>query len=362
MLIFDFGTSAFKAGSAEAETPITYAPFVNHTLDQKTGLPSFLTGEAATSVPGRYMNPMEDGYIDDFDLFELVLGDLYQTLEVPPEAEGAVVAEPHFNPPKCRHKTVEIFFEHLKVPELSLQPSGVLQLIGTGRVTGLILDSGHAQTTTVPIFESFVVSHAINRVKLGGVHVETALAKILSRQNIHKAVKTQDRKYLADFKKQHVYAATASMTSESRSAAYVLPDDTVVPLQDELWEAAEVLFNPEMLLLEMKGIANVLFDSIKTSPMDLTKPLLNNIVLAGGNTKITNLDKRLSQDLKSLAPSTVAREIRLSALAEPEAAAWTGGKVFASLRDGFNDHFVSRAEYYEFGPEYLRAKSSKSDR
>ncbi len=303
------------------------------------------------------MNPIEDGYIDDFDLFELVLGDLYQSLGLSPEIAGAVVAEPHFNPPRSRHKTLEIFFEHLKVPELSLQPSGVLQLIGTGRVTGLILDSGHAQTTTVPIFESFVVSHAINRVKLGGSHVETALGKILSRENVAKMVKTRDRKYLRQFKEKHVYCSSLEERG-TRTAEFALPDGTLVALKEELAEAAEVLFNPEMLFLEMKGISHVLFDSVKSSPMDLTKPLLNNIVLAGGNSKVANFDKRLAQDLKNLVPSTVAREVRLWPLADPEAAAWIGGKVFASLRDGFNDQFVSRAEYYEFGPDYLRLKAN----
>jgi actin-related protein len=307
------------------------------------------------------MNPMEDGYIDDFDLFELVLGDLYQSLKFSADAQGVVIAEPHFNPPRCRHKTLEIFFEHLKVPELTLQPSGVLALIGTGRVTGLILDSGHAQTTTVPIFESFVVSHAINRVKLGGSHVETALAKILSRQNICKIAKTAEKLKLAEFKHSHIYACSSlDRGLEDRDASFRLPDGSTVNLRDELWEASEVLFNPEMLFLEMKGIPAVLFESVKTSPMDLTKPLLNNIVLAGGNTKIGNFDKRLAQDLKNLVPSTVSREVRLSTLPDSEAAAWTGGKVFASLRDGFNDQFMSRAEYYEFGPDYLRQKAASS--
>jgi actin-related protein len=94
--------------------------------------------------------------------------------------------------------------------------------------------------------------------------------------------------------------------------------------------------------------------------MDLTRPLLGSVVLCGGTSDLKNFEKRLTNELKDLVAHQVSREVRVTTAQHPQAAAWHGGKVFAGLRSGFTDRWMSREEFFEFGPERMRRKLGDS--
>ena len=55
-------------------------------------------------------------------------------------------------------------------------------------------------------------------------------------------------------------------------------------LGPERFRAAEVLFQPDLIGLEVPGVHEMIINSIQLSDMDLRKTLYSNIVLAGGST------------------------------------------------------------------------------
>lgn len=59
-------------------------------------------------------------------------------------------------------------FETFNVPSLYIANQSVLALYSSGRTTGLVLDSGHGVTSTVPIYEGYALPHAIERNNFAG--------------------------------------------------------------------------------------------------------------------------------------------------------------------------------------------------
>ena len=55
----------------------------------------------------------------------------------------------------------EIMFDTFNVPAYYSGVSSVLSLYSSGRMTGLVIDSGDGLTASVPIFEGYVLPHAI---------------------------------------------------------------------------------------------------------------------------------------------------------------------------------------------------------
>lgn len=55
----------------------------------------------------------------------------------------------------------EIMFDTFNVPSYYAACSSVLSLYSSGRMTGLVIDSGYGLTASVPIYEGYVLPHAI---------------------------------------------------------------------------------------------------------------------------------------------------------------------------------------------------------
>ena len=67
-----------------------------------------------------------------------------------------------------REKMAEIVFEEINAPEFYVGITAVCALYAFGRTTGIVLDSGHTVTHSVPIYEGFALPHAILKMDLGG--------------------------------------------------------------------------------------------------------------------------------------------------------------------------------------------------
>ena len=62
----------------------------------------------------------------------------------------------------------EIFFEHFKVKSLAVINTAALSMYSTGKVSGLIAESGEGITYTVPIFEGYALPHAMIKLDVAG--------------------------------------------------------------------------------------------------------------------------------------------------------------------------------------------------
>lgn len=96
------------------------------------------------------------------------------------------------NPLSHKLKLIEIFFNKYGVPALFVAVQGVLSLYGSGKTTGVVLDSGDGVTHVVPVYEGYSLPHACERIDLGGRDVTLHLMQLLKKNgaNFHTSVTT----------------------------------------------------------------------------------------------------------------------------------------------------------------------------
>merc|ERR1719394_1871014 len=113
-------------------------------------------------------------------------------------------------------------FEVFGVPSLNISIQGVLALLGQGRTTGLVLDSGEGVTHTIPIFDGFGLPHSINRLDLAGRDLNTMLAKLLAQEGTCLTTTTQQH-HVRQMKEQHCYVALDPSVELAESMSYRIP-------------------------------------------------------------------------------------------------------------------------------------------
>ena len=80
----------------------------------------------------------------------------------------------------------------------------------------------------------------------------------------------------------------ASKTN-STPCEYIMPDGSELIVNDERFQAPEILFNPSKAGLEHVGIHELIVQSIQKLEIELRKNLYKDIHLAGGNTNIAGM-------------------------------------------------------------------------
>jgi actin beta/gamma 1 len=300
--------------------------------------------------------PLENGIIENFEHMELLWEHtFFEQLKVQPHKHPVLLTEPPYNPKPNREKMVEIMFETFGVPSLNISIQGVLALLGQGRTTGIVLDSGEGVTHTIPIFDGFGLPHCINRLDLAGRDLNTLLAKLLAQEGTCLTTTTQQH-HVRQMKEQHCYVAMDPTAEFAESVDYRIPGEKPVTLTDERWKCPEALFTPSMVGLESVGVAGLVWESITRCDIDLRKMLLSNVVLSGGSTMFPGFGERLAKDLRGFAPTASQAHVRVVQSKDQKLAVWSGAQVFANLRSMQEDQWMTIEDYDEYGVSFIHDK------
>jgi actin beta/gamma 1 len=280
----------------------------------------------------------------------------YNDLRVNPAEHPVLLTEPPLNPRKNREKMAEIMFETFNVPAMYVSMQAVLSLYASGRTTGLVVDSGDGVTHIVPIYEGFALTHAINRVDLGGRDITEYLRRLL-RQRGYSLVSSAEREIVRDVKEKLCYVALepekemklAEKVAEMQKE-YVLPDGEKIVVGAERFLAPEVFFNPGVIGMEATPLDESIVDSIRKCDVDLRRELYANIVLSGGSTMFPGLKERLEKEIKELTPEEV--DVKIIAPPERQYSVWMGGSILSSLKT-FQKLWITNKEYKEQGSSVI---------
>jgi|EP01046_Picozoa_sp_COSAG06_P039465 centractin len=302
--------------------------------------------------------PMEHGVVNNWEDMEKIWEHIYKNeLKVPETEHPVLLTEAPLNPLKNREMAAEVFFEKFNVPALYVSMQAVLSLYAAGKTTGVVLDVGDGVSHSVPVFEGFALPHAITRSDVAGREVTNYFQLLLRRAgyNFHTSA---EKEVVREIKEAKCYVAKNSTREKETKARqrtkYRLPDNNEIELGTEVFEAPEVLFNPELIGLEYTGVAATLVNCIQKSDLDVRKTLYQNVVLSGGSTMFRGFGARLLDEVKSLAPPQDLK-IKIQAPPERKISTWLGGSILASLGT-FKSLWITREEYMEEGEKSMERK------
>ena len=146
-------------------------------------------------------------------------------------------------------------------------------------------------------------------------------------------------------------------SSDPETKTYELPDGSKIDLNEELFQAPEVLFKPGLLTgdetQEDKGVINMLNNSVTKYEPGYHRPLFRNIVLAGGGSMFPGLPERVYHQVEAVAPEGM--KVKVAAAPERHLAVWTGGSILASLPN-FQTMWIKKKDYCEVGPSVIHRK------
>jgi len=360
-VIIDNGSGTCKAGLSTDDSPTHIFPEIlgkprkvwEKSLDKEVYF-----GDEVSDVRNKLsvFYPLENGIIENFNDMELLWEYTFMDqLKVDPRDHPVLLTEPPYNPKVSRERMVEIMFETFGVPSLNISIQGVLALLGQGRTTGLVLDSGEGVTHTIPIFDGFGIPAGINRLDLAGRELNTLLAKLLAQEGTC-LTSTTDQHHVRLMKEKHCYCAIDPAKEWAESINYKLPDGREIALTDERWKCPEALFNPSIIGLESLGIGGLVWESISRCEIDIRKTMLSNVILSGGSTMFPGFSDRLNRELRGYAPTASQANIRIVQSKDQKHAVWTGAQVFATLRSMQEDQWMTYEDYDEYGANFIHDK------
>eukprot|EP00026_Physarum_polycephalum_P009478 Phypoly_transcript_09603.p1 GENE.Phypoly_transcript_09603~~Phypoly_transcript_09603.p1 ORF type:complete len:374 (+),score=48.16 Phypoly_transcript_09603:135-1256(+) len=357
-VVVDNGSGLCKAGFAGDTVPRSVFPTIvgrpRHTnLMVGTNSKYIYVGDEAQHKRGvlTLKYPVEHGIVANWDDMEKIWNHCFSNeLRIDPEEHPIMLTEAPLNPKHNREKMAELIFEVFKFPGMYVAIQAVLSLYASGRITGLVVDSGDGVTHTVPIYEGYTLPHAIERIDLAGRDLTNYMKRLLMERG-YDFTTTAEREIVRDIKEKLTYVSAnfegeLNANKETFEKPYTLPDGQVITVGNERFRCPEVLFKPSFIGMESVGIHEMIHNKITHCDLDIRRDLYGNILLSGGTTMLRGLQERLQKEVKLLAPRQM--NVKVVAPSERRYSVWMGGSILASL-DTFQNMWITREEYQEGG-------------
>jgi actin-related protein 10 len=274
---------------------------------------------------------------DLYDLLVEFIHTLYfRHLLVSPKDRRVVVVESLLCPTLFRETLAKVFFRHFEVSSILFVPSHLVSLCTLGVNTALILDVGYVEAVLIPVFEGVPVLHAWQAQPRAAQAVESALKALLSENS--------EKEDFPESIIEDIKVRTCFVTSLNRATqldAVEPPPDVVYQeggtdtfcIPGKVREAVhEVLFEQDN---DQTSISTMILDAIIKCPIDMRKPLAENILVIGGTAMAPGFKARLLNELNHLVqqPKYESRlAIKTFKFHKPPAkenyVAWLGGAIF----------------------------------
>ena len=242
----------------------------------------------------------------------------------------------------------------------------VLSLYSSGRINGIVLDSGDGVSDIVPVHEGYYLPHAVLKLNLGGRDVTKYLKKLLEKKG-YSFHTPENKKKIVDIKEKLTYVALdydkelkkyddilEEKEESSIEKKYELPDGEVITIGSERFRSSEILFKPNIIGIDQQGIHKLIFSSIMTCNVDFRKHLYSNILISGGTTMTHGISKRIQNEIQNLV-SFNSIPIQIISPPDRKYSVWIGASVLSSLST-FQQMWITKHEYDESGPSIVHKK------
>eukprot|EP01035_Chromulina_nebulosa_P022047 gene22047-28540_t len=303
----------------------------------------------------QYTRPFDRGYLNNWpleiDIWRSLLDQTNGSLNIKDINNcSLIMTEPFLNPDPWQNDTNEVLFELF------------------------VIDSGFSFSHATPYINNIPILHAIKRVNVGGKLLTNFLKETVSyRQwNMMDEFKLMDqvkeelcfisKDFKSDFKALRNKNKSHFINTYNRNLKqhFVLPDfqnimrgfvkpddqpintqqEQVLVMESERFCVPELLFHPSDIGIEMAGIAEATWQSLRRlDELDIGL-CSRNIILTGGNCKFSNFHERYVNDLRPFIPDLYDLNVTLPE--DSENFAWRGA--------------YNKAQYLEYGNSYCNEK------
>jgi len=377
-IVIDNGSYSCKAGFSEDDMPRVEIPTVlgkpsskgeeenEDKDDDELNQLDIFVGDEAISKGGildlKY--PIIKGRIEDFDTMKKLWNHIfYNELLAEAKSHPVIVSESPFAPYEDKLKMAEALFEYLNVENLYMTNTSTLALYANGRTTGIVVDIGYEMTSCVPIYEGFVLNHAVTKIEMGGYHLTQFMADLVN-EHFEEGKKYINKNQISMINelKEKVCVVAEDYDSEYKRIIdngtvekYVFPENgQEISYSSEKFRCPEMLFQPNFSGKDASGIHELCFKSINKCNPDIVRDLFLNTILCGGSSLFMKIQPRFNKELQSLAPT--GKKAHVLAPPERKYSAWLGGSILASLDNFKKTMFVTKKEYNDFGAEVVYNK------
>lgn len=375
-VILDNGSGACKAGFAGDNTPRVAIPAVlawPKAPGTQSGLPkdrrngfTFASEAEIDAIVAEgttvLKHPIDHGVVTNWESVEKIWRRAFRDLGAEQGGRPVLVTEAPMSAKAHREQMVQLLFEDpdFSASAVHVAVSGALSLYATGSRTGLVAEVGDGVSQMVPIWEGYVVPHAVQRLDLGGRDLTDYLVRLLYEERGYNLDSVATRRAARALKEQHCYVAqhykselAAAGDNPDLERTFQLPDgNVIVAAGAERFRCPEALFQPALLGKEAPGIHELTFQAITKCDLDVQKALSANIVLAGGTMELQGVRERMLKELSSLLPPSMLTKAMLPE--SPRDASFVGGSILASTSDAQRS-WVTRHEYEENGASVIHS-------
>lgn len=365
-VVIDMGSGTCKMGFAGQTRPsyiVTNAVGRKPRKQTTLGLCKVDTyfGEAAHACPESTLKqPVLNGIVVDWEAAELIMHHILENgLQVATQEHPLLFTDPPFSPASNREKLAEVAFESLHSPALYVASQSVLSVYANGRVNGLVVDTGHGISYTVPVFQGYNLPNGIQCLGLAGHYLTTFLAEKILRSSL--PLKWDDLDTMESLKHQYCYVASDFQKEQSRPhdkfrRRLKLPDGQTVTVGKELFQCPELLFHPpETSGPSSSGLPSMVERSLCTVPQELRADMEQNVLLCGGSSLFSGFQGRFKTELlQRLSPWA---NVVVGAHPNRNLSVWIGGSILASLC-AFQSRWIRREQYEEHGPDIVHQRCS----
>eukprot|EP00475_Leptophrys_vorax_P029409 TRINITY_DN4318_c0_g2_i2.p2 TRINITY_DN4318_c0_g2~~TRINITY_DN4318_c0_g2_i2.p2 ORF type:complete len:372 (-),score=105.06 TRINITY_DN4318_c0_g2_i2:1682-2797(-) len=364
-VVLDCGSGFVKAGFAGEEAPRSIFPHyvVGNPkfkfFEEKVGkLPPSLNDGKSKFVIRR---PIQRGAVQDWDDLEKVWNHTFKNeLKVLPEEFPVFIVDSPQNSrsDRCREKMAEILFEKFNVPAFHVANSSVMSLLGQGKTTGVVVESGFGVTNVVPIYHGQTLHESEMSMAHSAGNDLTKFWKDIFQKSGFEYNEFEVEDIAKDLKELYACVALdfdAEMKSPSfPEDVYTLPDGQTLSIGSaERFVCTEVIFNPLVNGMEQDGISATIQKAVQKCGIDIRKDLYGEVLLSGGNTMFPGYAARLHKELSLLAPKA---NVVIDAPMERKDLAWYGASGYCTLSHFQENLWITKAEFEESGGSVIAKK------
>ncbi|XP_075040318.1 actin-11-like [Mixophyes fleayi] len=352
-VVIDSGTGFTKLGFSGDEKPQSVLrSVVGVPKIRGQNAPLYYIGDGILQGQSNiYMkNVMTHGVVTDWEALEMMWHHIFYTeLRTSPEHLAIHIADAPLSPTTNREKVAELLFENFEVAAMYISHQSLLSMYSYGRISGLVVGTGHGTSYTAPIYDGYVLPHATYRLDVAGDALTGYLAKLMAECG--NPFNKDEMGIVCDIKESCCYVSsnTEEIQDDKKKSLvdFILPDGQVISIGNERFRCTEALFAPTILGFPEVGLPSLVIKSVKKCNPEHQATMLSNVVVCGGSSQLRGFPERLKKEMcrqeKGRSPINV--------IAGPHRrySAWLGGSIVGSL-DSFQELWISREVYDENGP------------